>query len=142
MTAVVQGEIFAIIPPGEYIVRVKKADDRVSKGDKTRGADTIELTLVVETTGSVIYESLLFHEKTAWRVTNALIALNFQVGGKLIVENQKFKVEGRDLLGLRGWAIIETDVYKEKKRNRIAVWPTDKPKLDRMIIEGDDIPFA
>lgn len=136
-----ENRTFELLPDGDYIVEVAKAELGISNGAKTRGSEQLELTLRSEPHGITLYETLIFHESVDWKIDNFIKCMNL-----CAVKGQDIELTPENILGVRGWITVGTEEYQGKKRNRIKVWITNKPKLPRNTpaiprTEDDDVPF-
>jgi len=131
-----------LLEEGDYILRVVDCEETISKGRKTNGADQLELKLKEESTGKIIYETLIFDESLEWKIDCFI-----QCFGIKAQEGQDLELEADDMIGLRGWVALKVEEYNDKKRNRVAVFYTDKEKLEAIepdpFDDGDDenVPF-
>ena len=133
-----------ILEDGDYILRVVECEESISKGRKTNGAPQLELKLKEESTGKIIYETLIFDESLEWKIDCFI-----QCFGIEAEEGEDLELEADDMIGLRGWVALKTEEYNDKKRNRVAMFYIDKEKLEA--IESDpfddpgeqegDVPF-
>lgn len=126
---------FVLLPEGEYVLEVIAAEVGISKGAKTRTSDQIELTLkavqaapgatLPENAGRV-WETLIFHPSTDWKVDNFVKSTNLaQEPG------QEVEINEETVIGLRGWAKVGFDTYNGKKKNDVKFWITNKEKFSR-----------
>jgi hypothetical protein len=162
-----QALVYELVPPGDYVVEVIKAEAGLSKDGKTRGCDIFDVQVAVENHPNCrIWDDLTFgYEKLQWKLDVFVKAMNFTINeqgqydpaGRLPRKGESFDMNVEDLLGLRGWVSIGVREYmptpkgpddkpEKKKINEIKVWLTDKPKLPRNMPtakpeEKEEIPF-
>lgn len=115
-----------LLPPGDYRVEVIAVEYGISKGKATGGSDTIELKLKVMDEGNTIYDTLILHQDTDWRIDQFLKATS---GAQ---KDQKFNLSENFLVGLRAWATLKEDKYTnsvgvEKINNKVVRYIVDKP---------------
>lgn len=65
-----------LLPPGEYHVFLTDFQHGVSQGKKTSGAETLNLKFETQD-GQWIFDTLIFHESTAWRASAFLRCFGF-----------------------------------------------------------------
>lgn len=130
-------------PEGDYILEVVGFEVGISKGAKTNGCTTYELELDVFKADKKIgrcYETLFEHAELGWKTDCFLKCCNvrMEVGQAFEFEERKAANAGVtwvDPIGLRGWGKLNVEEYPAgsgKKRNKVAIWYTDKPKLERV----------
>ena len=145
-------------PEGDYVWCVIEFGSKISSGGKTAGSDLYEVTLEIEPKGSRCFESLIDHEATAWKIDTFLKSAGVKIAKgeafdfrKDVVENanaaeanEKKPMKWVNPLGLRGWCHLVVEEYNGKKRNKVAIFYTDKAKLPPRVIAApatDDAPF-
>jgi len=145
-------------PEGDYILRVVEFDVGLSKGGKTAGADQYEVEFEIEGKSGRVWENLIDHEATAWKldlfVKAAGVAPPKGAAYEFTADRAaRAGVAFVDPFGLRVWARLVVDEYNGKKRNKVSIFYTDKPKLEPVrpaksaeapaVTPGDedDIPF-
>ena len=136
--------------PGDYILRVIGVDKTISQGDKTRGCTAYELKLLVEQTGSRLYDQHVFCDESAADTAKEFFqakadmflkacGIELKLGEAWDFDEQDAREAGARFinpLGLRGWATIK----KKRKKNaagsweetgfdEVAIWITNKEKL-------------
>jgi len=134
------------IPPGDYILEVVACEFGIKRES---GDERMDLKLQVEGRDNIIYETLTFTEKAAWKIDTFVKSTNLLIDGKPPAPNQEIQFEESMLVGLRGWATIYIDEYPAgsgKRRNKVRVWITNKEKLPKNEFaaendEGDLPPF-
>jgi hypothetical protein len=137
-----------LVPDGDYVFCVVDFEQGLSSGDKTNGATMFELTLELENTKAVIYENLIDHESTGWKLDTFLKSCGIQLKEGQAYEFRSDLAEQAGVtwvnpIGLRGWCRIETQGYTPKgatairKVNKVATYYTDREKLPRRAI-GDE----
>ncbi|MEL0098700.1 MAG: hypothetical protein VW907_04015 [Opitutae bacterium] len=128
------------VDPGDYIVRVIEAEAGISNGAKTRGHDTLKLKLKEENSGATFFEVLTFHESCDFKIDTFIRSTGIKAE-----EGKEIELNPPDLVGLRGWVSLRIDEYNGRKGNKVAIWLTDREKLDRVEPEfgddDDDAPF-
>lgn len=134
-----------LLDAGDYVLRITDAEDGISKGAKTRGADQIELTFREESTGKTIYDTLIFAPSLNWKIDCFI-----QCFGIDAAEGDEIEINSGDLVGLRGHVALKVETYtnaaKETKvSNKIATYYTEKSKLEPFqpdpFEEDDATPF-
>lgn len=149
--------IVPMVPEGDYVFRVVEFTQGISKGGKTAGCARYELKCAIELPdgkpGPNFYENLIDHASTAWKIDTFL-----KSAGIALPKGESFEFAFDDAadrgvrhvepVGLRGWcnlAVEEYPVGSGKKRNRVATFYTNKPKLAPVIapkIDDADVPFG
>lgn len=124
------------VPNGDYIVRVEAIDYGISAGGKTSGSPIYKLKLRVEPFGCLVWEHLIDHELTGWKIDTFLKSCGVKIAKGDAFEFDKADAEKHkrtwvNVVGLRGWATLSTETYNDKQRNKVAVWITTKEKLPR-----------
>lgn len=145
-----ESKSFEVKPAGDYVVRVVGVEFGISKGNKTRGSDNMELKLAVENpngslSGCEFYEHLIFHPSCDWKIDIAVKALNLLIGGKPPAKGDPIDFSEHMLCGLRGWATVGVEEYTRNdgtkgKKNTIAAWIANKPKLPKFVELSTDDP--
>jgi hypothetical protein len=145
-----------IVPDGDYVFCCTGFDASISSGGKTAGADKFSLDLALEVPGqgATVYENLIDHPSCAWKFDVFL-----KSSGVRLVKGEQFdfrrsvadnlRVRWINPIGLRGWCHITTEEYtpkaggEKKKKNKVAIFYTDKQKLPPRVIEQaeEDTPF-
>lgn len=150
--------VYELVPEGDYVVRVIEFDIGLSKGSKTAGCDQYEVKVEVEGHKCRLYEVLIDHPSCAWKIDLFLKCMGVKIEkGKAFefdyAKAQRAGITYVDPYGLRGHVRIVVEEPREpgrKRRNKVAVWYTDRPKLDPVRppsaekpveAEVDDIPF-
>lgn len=157
-----ENKTFTILPEGDYVFRVIGFEVGISKGGKTAGSDTYEVEVIFEGTGGRCWENLIDHPLTDWKIDTFLksanVSLKAGTGFEFTAERARSNgVPFVNPYGLRGHCRVAVDEYNGKKRNKISIFYTDKPKLARHIpdpdaaaqgpavevpaVDEDDIPF-
>jgi len=138
-------KIFEPVTPGDYIVEVTKCEFGITKD---RGDDKMDLTLRIEGKDTLLFETLTFTEKSAWKVDTFVKSCNLLVDGHKPAPNQEIEFSENMVVGLRGWATLFIDEYPAgsgKKKNKVKLWITNKEKLAKNEFtsepEEDDVPF-
>lgn len=140
---------FVVHPDGDYVLRVVGCDSKISTGEKTAGSPQWDLKVVVEGVAGNghVFESLIDHETSAWKIDTFLKSTNSvpPKGAAFDFNEDAANAAGIlfiDPIGLRGWAHLVVDEWKGKKRNKIGVWLTNKPKLPRATPEPKPQPAS
>lgn len=143
-----ENKSFEPLPPGDYVARVIECEFGISKGGKTSGADTMELTLEVEAKDRTakVYETLIFHQSCAWKVDTFVKSFNLLVSGKAPGKDEQIDFSEQMVVGLRGWVTLKVEDYtgrsgEKRQTNRVAVFITNKEKLSK-VIEVDPMAAA
>jgi hypothetical protein len=156
------------VPEGDYVFCVTEFDQGISAGGQTAGCTKYELTLEVElkdgARGPRVFENLIDdshrggQSKCAWKIDTFI-----KSAGVTLPKGAAFEFNADDAasngahhvppLGLRGWCRLVVEEYPAnsgKRRNKVATFYTNKPKLPARVIEtrrtddgvdGEDIPF-
>lgn len=130
-------------PEGDYQFEVVKLEVGQSTGANTNGSDKYELTLRIEPTGGRVFETLIDHPSCDWKIDCLL-----KSAGIVMATNESFEFDPEraaaagvawvDAVGLRGWCKLIVEEYTpnnapagapKKKKNKVAVFYTDRPKL-------------
>lgn len=154
--------LIPFVPEGDYVFTVTEFNQAISAGGKTAGATKYELTLEVElkdgARGPRVFENLIDHSATAWKIDTFL-----KSAGVTLAKGEAFEFNVADAeasgarfvepLGLRGWCRLVVEEYPAnsgKRRNKVATFYTNKAKLPARVIEapraeagveGVDVPF-
>jgi hypothetical protein len=152
-----ENKSFEPLPPGDYVARVTACEFGISKGGKTGGSDTMELTLECEGKDRKVnvFETLIFHPSCGWKVDTFVKSFNLLVEGNAPGKDQDIDFNENMVVGLRGWVTLKIEEYKSqsgetRKTNRVAVFITNKEKLSKVIDipaeasaakSDDDLPF-
>lgn len=149
-----ENQVFELIPAGDYPFQVVGVDFGIQNGGKTNGSDIMDLKVKVYKDGTYdhplaqIFERLIFHKSCLWKIDTFVKASNLLVNGTSPAKDAEIDFNEDLLKGLRGWCTIKIDTFKkadntEGKSNKVAVWLTNKPKLDRAPtpVEVDDAGF-
>lgn len=111
------------VPEGWYDLTITQAEEKLSQG----GNEVINLTCKIdggEYDGRVIFDMLVFSEKTLWRVKRALQAINPKAFG----EKFKGEIDTEDLVGqtFKAFVLVEVSTQVDPEtgepypdRNRI-----------------------
>lgn len=137
---------------GDYPFEIVAVDNAISKGAKTKGSDVREVKLKFYTDTTFTKpmaqwtEDFIDAENCVWKWS-----VFAKCVGIVLTEGQDFDIT-EQWLGLRGWATCKPEAStstaatdKERKYNRVAVFITNKGKLERAPVQApkdeDDIPF-
>lgn len=139
---------FEILPEGDYLLEVIKADSLISQGAKTRGSSVLELTVKSVEHGTTFSEKLIAHPSCDWKIDLFVNCFNFasQIG-------EEVDLDPDNCIGRRGWckviqvAMTKSDGTpwigqngKQGIKNEIAVFYTDKEKFPRQVLETAAVP--
>lgn len=133
-------KVFELLPEGDYLLEVVKADCAISKGRKTNGAEMLEFKLRSVEHGAEFEESLIDHESCSWKIDQFVNSF-----GLTSTVGEEVDLDPDNLIGRRGWCKViqelmtQTDgtpwisrqTGKQGVKNRVAVYYTDKPKVPR-----------
>jgi hypothetical protein len=134
---------FVLLPPGDYVFRVVGMESGIQTGTgKTAGSPFWEFKLMIEGKGANVYERLIDHESTGWKIDTFLKCTGQTppVNAPFEFEEQAAEAAGVhwiNPIGLRGHCALiveeftKTGQTEKKKKNRVSVFYTDKPKLPR-----------
>lgn len=137
-------------PPGDYKFRVVGMESGIQTGTgKTVGSPYWELKLAIEEKGGVVFERLIDHPSSNWKIDTFLkcTAAAPPTGTPFEFEQQAAEAAGVlwvNPVGLRGWAHLVVDEYtpngstEKRKRNKVGTFYTDKPKLPRAEIPATE----
>jgi hypothetical protein len=135
-----ENKSFEPLPAGDYVARISECEFGISKGGKTSGSDTMELTLEVESNGRTIkvYETLIFHPSCGWKVDTFVKSFNLLVGGRVPAKDENIDFSEHMVVGLRGWVTLKQEEYEKRDKskgvsNRVAVFITNKEKLPKIV---------
>lgn len=131
------------IPAGDYIFCVREFECGLSNGGKTSGSDKYDLTLEIEGAGHTVFEGLIDHKTTAWKINTFLKCCGVKLAEGEAFEFRKDLAESNGVrwvnpLGLRGHCALIVDTYEKKsdekgkptgKSNKLAIFYTDRTKL-------------
>lgn len=143
-----ENRVAVLHPEGDYVFRVSALKCGVSAGGKTNGSETYELTLTIEPTLGTVFETLIDHPLTAWKLDVFLKSAGVQLGKGEAFEFDRERADSVgcrwvQAVGLRGWCRLGVETVtdrdgkpklengKPKLRNRVATFYTDRPKLPR-----------
>lgn len=130
-----EAKTFTVAPEGDYILRVTGFERGISKGGKTAGADLYEAELSIERPeGGRVWEGLIDHDLTAWKIDCFVKCMGVVLPKGAGFEFNKTDADENgvafvDPIGLRGWGKLIVEEYNGKKRNKVAIFYTDRPKL-------------
>lgn len=130
---------FEILPEGDYLLEVIKADSLISQGAKTRGSSVLELTFKSVEHGTTFEDKLIAHPSCDWKIDLFVNCFNItnQIGEEVELED--------NCVGRRGWCKVTVREYERADKtkgqaNQIAVFYTDKEKYPRQVIDSRDVP--
>ena len=139
---------------GNYPFEIVKVENKISKGPRTNGCDTREITLDFYRDDSFsekvasIRDTLIEHESCDWKFSVLAKCVHF-----LVAEGEAFDI-AEDWYGYRGWAHCAPEADKVKKDengkpmmwNRIRAYIATKNALTPRILptasETDDAAFG
>lgn len=146
-----------IVPEGDYIYQVRAMKHGLSTGQRTNGCTKYEMELVLEGHDSTVYETLIDHDSTNWKLDTFL-----KSAGVRLAKDQGYdfrwtqaQADGVTYInpvGLRGWCRVAIEEYlsksnEKKRKNKVLTFYTDRPKLprveqpDEVDEPGEDVPF-
>jgi hypothetical protein len=147
-----------LLPDGDYVFTVKAFEIAISQGAKTRGSEKYELDLAIEPTGKPVFENLIDHPSTNWKIDCFL-----KSAGVTIAKGERYEFRqdvAKDSgcrwvnpIGLRGWCRLSQEQLPPRDNkpgekpmtiNKVAMFYTDKPKLAPVRVEQpeeEDKPF-
>lgn len=144
------------VPEGDYILCVVDFEIGISTGKKTSGSEKYDVIFEVEGQGSKVYEFLIDHESMAWRTDCFLKSggvRDLKKGQDFTFRADEAKpgVPWIDPRGLRCPVKLVVEEYtptnstEKRKKNKVAVWYTDRaplpPNESLRVDEEDDKPF-
>lgn len=115
-----------ILEAGDYILKVVEVVDGISKGAKTSGAEQLEIKFEEDGTGKTVYETLIFHPSLAWKIDCFV-----QCFGIEAKEGEDIELDAEALEGRKGWVALKIETHNDKKRNRVAMFYTDREKFEQ-----------
>lgn len=139
-----ENRAFIVLPEGDYKFEVIGFEPAISKGGKTSGSDVYKMRLKIEGSGAIVFEDLIDHPSTAWKMDTFLKSAGVKLarGENWTFIEQDAKNLGYTWVepwGLRGWCRLNVDVYNGKTRNKVATFYTDKEKLPRAEPEPEPV---
>jgi hypothetical protein len=139
-----ENQAFIVHPPGDYVFRVVAMESGIQTGNgKTAGSPYWELKLAIEQKGGVIFERLIDHPSCSWKIDTFLKCTGAapEVDAPFEFEVDAAQAAGCvwiNPVGLRGHCHLIVDEYtptgktEKQRRNKVATFHTDKPKLSRL----------
>lgn len=129
-----EAKVFEVQPEGDYILRVIGFEIGISKRGNTAGSENYEIEFQIETKSGRVWETLIDHELTAWKIDLFLKSADVALAKGEAFEFDKERAKANRVTyvnpwGLRCWARLIVDDYNGKKRNKVSVFYTDKQKL-------------
>lgn len=126
----------AVVEAGDYVIRVTETKFGLSQAGNAK----VDLTLQIEKTGTILYDTLTFTDKAFWRIDTFLKSCGVKLAKGQGVEFDPDVEPGPGevfipLVGLRGWATLFVDEYPKdsgRKKNKVLMWITNKEKLARI----------
>lgn len=140
-----ENKTFKLLPPGDYVYRVKTFESGLQTGQgKTVGSPFWELHLEIEGHDCTVFERLIDHAVCDYKIDTFLKSSGVTVpkGTAFEFDQQAADASGAvhiDIIGLRGWCSLLVDEYQpagkpeKQKRNKVACFYTNKPKLPRHV---------
>jgi hypothetical protein len=136
------------LPEGDYTFRVIGFEIGISNGAQTRGSESYEVKMEVEGHGNTVYETLIDHPKTTWKLDVFLKCCGIKLNKGESFEFRRDKAEQAGVrwvnpIGHRGHFRVFVDEYKDRKKNKVMTFYTDRGALDPILPpeEDDDTPF-
>ena len=143
-----------MVPEGDYKFTVVQFDEGISSGAATAGSTMYKLKLEIAlikpgTRGPTVYENLIDNSKTAWKIDTFLKSAGIKIPKGTSFEFDKSAAAMKGVAhvnpyGLRGWCRLLVDDYQGKKKNKVAMFYTDKEKLarDTSVAPPAPVPFS
>ncbi len=133
---------YVLLPAGDYVFRVVEMESGIQDKGKTAGSPFWELKLQIEGKDAIVFERLIDHRDTDWKIDTFLKSSGAAPAKGHAFEFDQQAAAAADCLwinpvGLRGWCKLEVDEYTKPgtttatKKNKVAVFYTDRPKLPR-----------
>lgn len=137
-----ENQSFELLPEGDYVFTVIEMESGIQTGNgKTAGSPFWELKLKIEGKNAHVWERLIDHESCSFKIDTFLKSTGAAPQAGVAFEFDAAAAESAGVLhidpvGLRGWCKLNVDTYTPPgkppiKRNKVQVFYTDKPKLDR-----------
>lgn len=139
-----ENKTLKLLPPGDYVFRVKTFDSGLQKAGKTTGSPFWKLHLEIEGHESTVFERIIDHPSCDHKIDTFL-----KCSGVTVPKGTAFEFDPNaaeacgaihiDIIGLRGWCSILVDEYQpegkteKRKSNKVACFYTNKPKLPRHV---------
>lgn len=141
----------AVLPEGDYSFCIVGMRCKISAGKTTAGCEVFEMDLEMEPSNKGVMEFLIDHKSCLWKwdVMLKSCGVKLQKGEPYDLRKEVATQSGIrwiNPIGLRGWCrLIQEPSSRDPKRmfNRVAVFYTDRPKLEPREIETseEDTPF-
>jgi hypothetical protein len=127
---------FEILPEGDYVLEIIKADHFIQQGGKTNGSDVLEITFKSVEHGTEFQDRLIAHPSCDWKID--LFVNCFSLAAKV---GEEVDLDPENLIGRRGWCKVFIDTFKgrdgtDRQNNKIRVFYTDKEKFPRAVIDS------
>lgn len=129
---------YILLDDGKYIVAVKAYKIGMSQARNTK----IDLECEVEGhDGAIVYETLVFTDKSKWRVDSFIRSIFAARGKNPPGKGEKLNFDDDLLLTARGVVELGQEPWtgrdgKERKKNKIVNWLPEKTEID-----GEETPF-
>lgn len=150
-----ENKTFVLLPEGDYQLTCTECEIGIQSGGKTAGSETYRLTFEASDGKgkcSTVKELLIDHATCAWKIDIFCKACGVKLAKGQAFSFRKDEADRNkwtwvDPLGLRCTAklIVEQFTTKDGRKletNRVAVFYTDRPLLERVkVAEDEDKPF-
>lgn len=141
-----------VVPEGDYVFCVVGFECGISSGGKTAGSDKYDVELEIEPSGKRVTEFLIDHPSCSWKIDTFLKSCGIQLAKGEAFEFREDIASATGVrwvnpLGLRGHCRLYVEEYtpkggtEKRKANKVAVFYTDRPKLEPRAISEADVPF-
>lgn len=141
-----EAKVWELLPQGDYVAEVIKCEFGLQTGSGvTRGSENMELSLAIDGRNATVRETLIFHEKTLWKIDTFVKSFNLLVDGRAPVKGVPIEFTEPMVVGLRGHVSLKIEDYKKvdgtpAKSNKVAVFITNKERLTKVVDIGDAAP--
>src|SRR4029450_503655 len=121
-----------IVPEGEYVLSVKRFEQNLSTGAKTKGSDMYEVVFEIEPGKGQCIERLIDHPSTDWKIDLFLKSAGVQLTKGQPYEFNLERAKAKNArwvnpLGLRCWAHVVIESYEKRgggvgRKNAVAAF--------------------
>jgi hypothetical protein len=118
------------VEPGIYSATIVVAEEKFSKSS---GNEMIELQWKLDISSPIIWDHLIFGEKTLWKIDTFLKAI-----GKQPKKGEEVEINAADLIGCRAYLRLRIEEYKGRDQNKVDRYETelgDRPALTPVAVE-------
>lgn len=135
-----ENKTFELVPDGDYILEVIACEFGLTK----KGDDKMELKVRVESNPNCsFFETLTFTKAAEWKIDTFVKSTNLLIAGEKPKKGEAIDFSAGLVVGLRGWATVGRESFvgkdgKQKTKNKVAVWLTDREKLPKAVEESED----